>query len=94
MSASEFAERTRALGSAVEELLAGAGTNDVDEATAQALLQAAVRLYAAKVDRNGRFPAVAEGTLSATDAMVTTTALLRSVNVQVFELGLWQTWAG
>jgi hypothetical protein len=24
---------------------------------------------------------------------VTTTALLRAVNVQIFELGLWQAWA-
>ena len=29
-----------------------------------------------------------------TDVMVMTSALLRAVNLQVFELGMWQSWTG
>jgi hypothetical protein len=38
------------------------------------------------------FPVVPPNTLTATDAMIVATALLKAVNLQVFELGLWQAW--
>ena len=53
----------------------------------------AVRLYAQRVERAGDMAVVKPSTINATDALVTTTALLRAVNVQIFELGLWQAWA-
>ena len=34
------------------------------------------------------------GYITATDAVVTTTAILKAVNVQLFELGMWQAWSG
>lgn len=52
---------------------------------------AAIRRYAAQVTADqAYFPIVPENTLNATDAMIVATALLKAVNVQVFELGLWQ----
>ena len=40
-------------------------------------------------------PAFPEGAeVTATDAVVTTTAILKAVNVQLFELGMWQAWSG
>ena len=62
----------------------------------QALLARAVRLYAARVaEREAPLPAFPEGTqVTATDAVVTTTAILKAVNVQLFELGMWQAWSG
>jgi hypothetical protein len=59
----------------------------------QDLMRVAVRLYAERVERAGDMPCVKPSAINATDALVTTTALLRAVNVQVFELGLWQAWA-
>lgn len=54
---------------------------------------AAIRSYAAQVTAdNAYFPVVPENTLTATDAMIVCTALLKAVNLQVFELGLWQAW--
>jgi hypothetical protein len=54
---------------------------------------AAIRNYAAQVTADSAyFPVVPENTLTATDAMIVATALLKAVNVQVFELGLWQSW--
>jgi hypothetical protein len=61
-------------------------------AAADAMI-AAIRNYAAQVTAdNAYFPVVPDNTLTATDAMIVATALLKAVNVQVFELGLWQSW--
>jgi hypothetical protein len=62
----------------------------------QALLARAVRLYAERVAERGEpLPAFPEGApVTATDAVVTTTAILKAVNVQLFELGMWQAWSG
>ena len=38
------------------------------------------------------FPADAQ--ITATEVMVTVTAMLKAVNLQVFELGMWQAWSG
>jgi hypothetical protein len=46
------------------------------------------------VQREGGFPIIESGGLTPTDAMIACTALLRGVNVQVFELGCWQGWMG
>ena len=52
-------------------------------------------------DRNGLLPravttvaACGGPAFAATDAVVTTTAILKAVNVQLFELGMWQAWSG
>jgi len=62
----------------------------------QAMLAKAVRAYAERVAERdeplGAFPAGAN--ITATDVMVTVTAMLKSVNLQVFELGMWQAWTG
>jgi hypothetical protein len=62
----------------------------------QAVLAAGVRLYAARVaDAETRIAAFPDGgAVTATDAMVTVTAIMQAVNVQVFELGMWQAWSG
>jgi hypothetical protein len=39
-----------------------------------------------------RFPRARK--VTATDAVVTITAMLKAVNVQLFELGMWQAWSG
>ena len=62
----------------------------------QALLARAVKLYAERVAAGeaplAAFPA--DAGITATDAVVTTTAILKAVNVQLFELGMWQAWSG
>jgi hypothetical protein len=34
----------------------------------------------------------AKSNVTATDAMMATTAILKAVNVATFELGMWQAW--
>jgi len=66
---------------------------EIDNESIQALLTNAVRLYAARVERDGNFPGVVSGSIAATDALVTASTLLRAVNVAPFELGLWEAWS-
>jgi len=92
MLSSEVFLRSDALASYVEGLIALDHTQEVDLDDAQRLLSAAVRLYSAKAERDGIFPAVPAGTITATDAMIVAHGLLQAVNISVFELGLWQSW--
>ena len=68
----------------------------LSDSDVQALLARAVRLYAERVAaRDAPLPAFPDGAeVTATDAVVTITAMLKAVNVQLFELGMWQAWSG
>jgi hypothetical protein len=68
---------------------------DLSDAEIQALLSKAVRLYAERAqERDRALPAFSADAATATDVMVTVTAMLKAVNLQVFELGMWQAWSG
>jgi hypothetical protein len=62
----------------------------------QAMLAEAVRLYAERAaERETGLPAFPAGAgVTATDVMVAVTAMMKAVNVQTFELGMWQSWTG
>lgn len=66
------------------------------DADIQAMLARAVQLYAERASESGRalpaFPA--DASMTATEVMVTVSAMLKAVNLQVFELGMWQAWTG
>jgi hypothetical protein len=65
------------------------------DAEVQNTLAQAVRLYAERAaELDGALPAFASDAATATEVMVTVTAMLKAVNVQLFELGMWQAWAG
>lgn len=68
----------------------------LSDAELQANLAQAVRQFADRVTDSERplsaFPAGSN--ITATDVMVTVTAMLKAVNLQVFELGMWQAWTG
>jgi hypothetical protein len=78
----------------VEELRAPDALDAISAPALRALIAAAAKLYSEKVQRDGGFPIIDAGSLTATDGMIVTTAILKAVNVQVFELGCWQSWAG
>ena len=59
------------------------------------VLSLAVRLYAAKADAGMRTPLPpAGGGVTVTDAMLTVTDMLHALDVQVFELSMWQAMSG
>ncbi len=66
------------------------------DAEIQAKLAEAVRLYAERAGGNDSAPAAfpRDAQVTATDVMVAATAMLKAVNLQVFELGMWQAWSG
>jgi hypothetical protein len=66
------------------------------DAEIQAGLARAVRLYAERAtEAETALPAFpANAPMTATEVMVTVTAMLKAVNLQVFELGMWQSWSG
>jgi hypothetical protein len=64
------------------------------DAEIQNMLAKAVRLYAERVtERDGALAAFSADAATATEVMVAVTAMLKAVNLQVFELGMWQAWA-
>jgi len=68
----------------------------LSDAEIQDVLAKAVRLYAERAaEREGRLPAFpSDAKVTATDVMVTAAAMLKAVNLQLFELGMWQAWSG
>ncbi len=66
------------------------------DAEIQSALAQAVRSYAARAaESDGALPAFpSDAQMTATEVMVTVTAMLKAVNLQVFELGMWQAWSG
>jgi hypothetical protein len=90
------------LSAAAEKVAADIGralaSGRVDALTAeaiQALMAAACRSYSARIETAGDFPPLAARSLvTSTDVMVTASGLLKSANLAVFELGMWQSWTG
>jgi len=67
----------------------------VPDAALRSLIANVVRLYAVKAEAGMRTPLPADGGgVTITDAMLTITDLLHALNVQLFELSMWQAMTG
>ena len=78
----------------IESALAAGDLNCLQPHAQQALIGALCRLYVANAEAGNRFPVVSGRTaVTATDVMVMCGALLKAVDLQVFELGMWQSWS-
>ncbi|HZP69915.1 MAG TPA: hypothetical protein VFB29_08225 [Pseudolabrys sp.] len=76
------------------EMTAPAG-QQLSDADIQDMLAKSVRAYAERAaEREGGLPAFGPDAATATDVMVTVTAMLKAVNLELFELGMWQAWSG
>ncbi len=61
----------------------------------QTLMAAVCRTYSTQVESGGKYLPLPDGSrVTSTDVMVTASGLLRSANLAVFELGMWQSWTG
>lgn len=61
----------------------------------QSLMAALCKTYAASVEAGNAFPIIGNrSAITSTDVMMTCAALLRAADLQVFELGMWQSWTG
>jgi hypothetical protein len=77
----------------VERILADGSVADVPDEAVQQLLLAAVRLFSAKRDQGTKLAAFPAGTVTATDVAVTAVAMTEVVNLELFELALWNGWS-
>lgn len=96
MSSSKALDRpAETLARAAEALASAIGDPDrIADADLRVLLANAVRLYAVKAENGMRVPLPPGGGVTITDAMLLTTDLLHSLNVQLFELSMWQAMTG
>jgi hypothetical protein len=98
MSSSDVRERADeiVLPRAAETLAAALNDPDrVADADLRALIANALRLYAVKAENGMRTPLPENcGGVTITDAMIAVTDLLHALNVQLFELSMWQAMTG
>ena len=73
-----------------------AGTlNDIETGVQQSLMGALIKIYAAQIEDGAKHSIVGGRTaLTSTDAMMACHSLLKAVDLQVFDLGVWQSWTG
>jgi len=97
MSSSDVLDRpAEALARAAEALGAAVADPDrIPDAELRALIANVVRLYAVKAENGMRTPLPpGAGGLTVTETMITVTDLLHALNVQMFELAMWQAMTG
>ncbi len=91
----EASAAAKKLATEVERALAEGRTDALSPDAIQALMAVACRSYAAQVEAGMTFAPLGERSrVTSTDVMVTASGLLRSANLAVFELGMWQSWTG
>jgi hypothetical protein len=62
----------------------------ISDTTLQQVLTAAVKVYAAKVERRGHDVApFAPGTVTATETVVTACGLIRAADLNMFDVAIW-----
>src|SRR5215467_2081499 len=75
---------------AAERALTSGDLDLVGDAELERVLTAAVRLYAAKVDLDGKsISPVAADKLTPTDVVVSVTAMVRAVGLNLWDLSMW-----
>jgi hypothetical protein len=97
MSSSDVLECPAEALTRASDALAAAVTDPgrIPDAELRTLLANAVKVYAAKADGGMRTPLPPDcGGLTVTETMLTVTDLLHALNVQVFELSMWQAMSG
>jgi hypothetical protein len=97
MSSSEALDRSAETLVQVSAALAAAmdDPDRIADADLRTLLASVLGLYAAKAENGMRTPLPPDaGGLTVTDAMVAVTDILHALNVQVFELSMWQAMTG
>jgi hypothetical protein len=87
--AASLAERAAVL---ADRILVEDAVDRVSGEALQSLMAAAVKLYVARLEAGPGLPPFAEGDVTATEVAVAATGMLKAVEMEVFELGMWQVW--
>jgi len=83
------------LASGIEQGLSRGDTGVLAPKAVQTLMAALCRIYSAQIEAGAQFmPLPQRSRVTSTDVMLTASGLLKSANLAVFELGMWQSWTG
>jgi hypothetical protein len=82
------------LAAEVERGLAAGSVDVLTPQAVQALMAAACNVYSAQVEAGQQYVPIKPQSASPTAVMASASGLLRSANLAVFELGMWQSWTG
>jgi uncharacterized protein (DUF2252 family) len=94
-STDDVAARAADLARDLQALAASGQAIDLPDAAIQELMSALVATYGSRFDAGHRAPPIEENpTMGATAVLVTASALLKAANLEIFELGMWQSWSG
>jgi hypothetical protein len=90
-AAARLESAAREAATAADELLAADSTAAVSDQAVQELLAAGTRLFARKVEQERRYfaPLSAPDAVTPTEAATMVTELLRTVNLNLFDLSMW-----
>lgn len=90
-----LADGAASLVASLEAEINAGRANDVPDEAVQQLMAALIKVYATKFD-SGQRPALLgeDSGVSATAVLVAASSLLKSSNLEIFELGMWQSWSG
>ena len=79
----------------IEGLVENGRGGEFPDAALQQLFKACVRLYGQKIDDGQRIlPCGDTRDISATSVLVTASGLLKGASLELFELGMWQSFSG
>ena len=91
----DTAEETAILRELAQRILDRPEGEELPHELVQQALTAKTRLYTVKFQLGERWPPfTSERAMPATAVMIMSTAMLKSVNLELFELGMWQAWSG
>jgi hypothetical protein len=86
----DFQRGAEAFVGAAERTLATGGAAGVANSDLEAVITTAIKLYAAKAEAEGTFPApIAVAKVTPTDVVLVVSEMLRAVNISLFDLAMW-----
>jgi len=93
-AARDMSDAALRLAADVERGLAAGAIDVLSPQAVQALMAAACNVYSAQVEAGQQYVPLKPQSISPTAVMASASGLLRSANLAVFELGMWQSWTG
>ena len=92
---SEWHDAARDLAGSLKVAIAAGDASSFPDDAMRELMAALVKIYAAKFDEGQRPALIDPGSgVSASAVLMTTSALMKASNLEIFELGMWQSWSG
>jgi hypothetical protein len=82
------------LAAEVERGLAAGSVDVLSPQAVQALMAAACNVYSAQIEAGQQYVPLKPQSVPPTAVMATASGILKSANLAVFELGMWQSWTG